>query len=419
MPRLVTIGLIWLGCAAAWWVLGSSLALRSSESTESRGKEVHGLWGGPLESVPPSASYRVVSVREDTKTVEREGERPVTTTTQYQEESDVRVPIQASDLRANFSLDHRKRGLLWFATYVVDFHGAYTFTNPSDRSEDIQMALPLDPTLRTYDGLRIADGDGQELPFEISEGTVRWRQSFGPGETQRTQVSFRTRGTETWTYLAAPGVEEARDFRLVVTTDFPNADFPTESVSPTQHDETAMGWRGEWAFDSLVTSSPLGIRMPEKLNPGPLAARITFFAPVSLLFFFFVIAMLSVMSKKELHPMHYFLLGCGFFAFHLLFAYSVDHLSLAASFLLAALVSMTLVVTYVRLFVGWRFALRTVAPTQLVYLVLFSASFFWEGFTGLSITVGAILTLFAVMQLTGRINWDEAFAKRALRPAVP
>jgi hypothetical protein len=42
--------------------------------------------------------------------------------------------------------------------------------------------------------------------------------------------------------------------------------------------------------------------------------------------------------------------------------------------------------------------------------VLFSYAFFFEGFTGLAITVGAILTLFVVMLMTGRIQWSERFA---------
>jgi heme/copper-type cytochrome/quinol oxidase subunit 3 len=37
-----------------------------------------------------------------------------------------------------------------------------------------------------------------------------------------------------------------------------------------------------------------------------------------------------------------------------------------------------------------------------VYLVGFSLTFLLKGFTGLSITVGAILTLFLMMQVTGR-----------------
>jgi len=35
----------------------------------------------------------------------------------------------------------------------------------------------------------------------------------------------------------------------------------------------------------------------------------------------------------------------------------------------------------------------------------FSAAFFVDGFTGLTVTIGAIVTLFLVMQLTARLDW--------------
>ncbi len=54
-----------------------------------------------------------------------------------------------------------------------------------------------------------------------------------------------------------------------------------------------------------------------------------------------------------------------------------------------------------------RFALVDAGLAQLVYLVLFSYAFFFEGFTGLAVTIGAILSLFVVMQMTGRIKWDR------------
>jgi NADH:ubiquinone oxidoreductase subunit 6 (subunit J) len=52
-----------------------------------------------------------------------------------------------------------------------------------------------------------------------------------------------------------------------------------------------------------------------------------------------------------------------------------------------------------------------------VFLVLFSYAFFFEGFTGLTITVGAIITLFVLMQMTARVSWDEVFSGSALRRA--
>ena len=63
---------------------------------------------------------------------------------------------------------------------------------------------------------------------------------------------------------------------------------PPGTLSPSQHKRVASGWHGEWRFSSLVASQPIGVAMPQKLNPGPLASKITFFAPVGLLFFFFV-----------------------------------------------------------------------------------------------------------------------------------
>ena len=65
--------------------------------------------------------------------------------------------------------------------------------------------------------------------------------------------------------------------------------------------------------------------------------------------------------------------------------------------------------------VDLRFALVDAGLTQLIYLVLFSYAFFFEGFTGLAVTIGAILTLFVVMQMTGRLRWEEKFSLAAPR----
>ena len=48
---------------------------------------------------------------------------------------------------------------------------------------------------------------------------------------------------------------------------------------------------------------------------------------------------------------------------------------------------------------------------------MFSYAFFLKGFTGLAITIGSVLTLFVVMQVTGRIRWAEKFAVKP--PASP
>jgi inner membrane protein involved in colicin E2 resistance len=157
--------------------------------------------------------------------------------------------------------------------------------------------------------------------------------------------------------------------------------------------------------------------LPEKLQPGPLAGRISYFAPVSLLFFFFLMFIITTLRKIELAPMNYFFLACAFFSFHLLLAYLVDHISIHAAFVICSVVSLGLVISYLRLVVGMRFAAVEAGLAQLIYLVLFSYAFFFKGFSGLAVTIGSIITLFVVMQITGRIRWSEKFAARAPVPA--
>jgi hypothetical protein len=117
------------------------------------------------------------------------------------------------------------------------------------------------------------------------------------------------------------------------------------------------------------------------------------------------------LRRIELHAMNYLFLAAAFFAFHLLFAYTVDRIRIEYAFGLCAAVSMALTISYLRLVVGLRFAAVEAAAAQFFYLILFSYALFDEGYSGLSITIGAIVTLFVTMQLTGRIRWPERFAK--------
>jgi inner membrane protein involved in colicin E2 resistance len=117
------------------------------------------------------------------------------------------------------------------------------------------------------------------------------------------------------------------------------------------------------------------------------------------------------MRKIDIHPINYLLLSGAFFAFHLLFGYMVDHLHVVTAFAISSAVSVILVTTYLRLVVSARFACVEAALAQLIYLVGFSMAHFWDGFTGLTVSVLSTLTLFLIMQMTGRVNWTQALAR--------
>lgn len=422
MKRFLGIATVWIGCSVAWVVLGSTLLIRSDNSSLTGNTEVHRLWGPPTEQRQPAATYPDTRTVDDTRTVTDADGSTHVVTTRRSETYHVPIALTGSVVEVGLALEHRRRGLQWYPTYTVDLEGHYTFRNDTGEPRAVTISFPLasglsgasDNWSRAYeaggqsavfDGFVVRDEEGHAVPFEIEAEQARWTVEMQPNEERTFEVGYRSRGTERWQYRMAQGTTRVTNFSLVVNTDFADVDFPDGTLSPTRHGAQGDGWQGAWTFASSIANRPIGIEMPQRLNPGPLAARITFFAPVGMLFFFFVVGILARARKQDLHPMHYFFLGSSFFAFHLLFAYLVDHLSIATSFAVAATVSVTLVVTYARLFTGWRFALQHIGISQLLYLVLFSYTFMWEGFTGLAITIGAVLTLFVMMQMTGRTKW--------------
>ena len=215
-----------------------------------------------------------------------------------------------------------------------------------------------------------------------------------------------------WIYTPDTGVANLENFTLRMKTDFETIDFPTQSMSPSTKEQTDDGWMLVWQFNQVVTGHRVGMLTPKRLQPGELASSLSFSAPISLFFFFLILFVLGTMRKIDIHPINYLLLSGAFFAFHLLFGYMVDHLHVVTAFAISSAVSIFLVTTYLRLVVSARFACVEAALAQLVYLVGFSMAHFWDGFTGLTVSVLSTLTLFLIMQLTGRINWSEALSSK-------
>jgi inner membrane protein involved in colicin E2 resistance len=395
---------ILLVTSIAWAVLGTTIMGRSYAADFGLGDKVAGIWGGPQEQVPPSA----ISTKLVPRVVENTAANGKTEKTTVYDAVTKALPLEQTRIKVGFDLEQRQKGLLWFATYRVDWRGQYVFRNDTD-AEDVTLKLIFPAAQAIYDDLQFTI-DGQNVPVTTKDGAVTATVKRAPGTPIRLAVGYRSQGLNTWHYSLGENVTQVRDFLLEMTTDFAQVDFPQGTMSPTEKHRTGDGWLLTWKYRNLVTGSKIGMVMPEKLQPGPLAGRISYFAPVSLLFFFFLIFVISTLKGIRLHPMHYFFLATSFFAFHLLLAYLVDHISIHLAFVICSLVSIFLVVSYLRIVAGPRFAFIEAALAQLVYLVGFSYAFFFKGFTGLAVTIGAILSLFLVMQLTARIDWGTSDA---------
>ncbi|MBE0417859.1 MAG: inner membrane CreD family protein [Coriobacteriia bacterium] len=387
VQRLIGIFVVFVVATFGWVVLGGSIEARTHQADGSGWENVGSLWGEPQTQSAPVFSA-----------------------------GGSQIPIASSAITADFDLDQRRKGLLWYSTYAVDFTAAYGVRNAAAEPAEVTMRLPFPTASGVYDGFAVTV-DGASIPVRYSEGEAIATFPVPAGATARVETGYRTQGLDEWRYVATDGVGVIDDFSLVMRTDFEGFDFPSDGVSPTSKQATDDGWELTWRYDSLVSGRPIAIAMPAPLNPGPVASRISFFAPVSLIFYFAAMVLVTAIRRVNIHPINFAFLAAGFFAFHLLFAYLVDRMDLLVAFAISSVVSVVLCVSYLRLAVSDRRTLLEAAVGQFVFLVLFSFSFFFEGNTGLAITIGAILTLAYFMFRTAHIDWAELFERSATERA--
>lgn len=403
--RIAATILIFICSAIAWVILGSAIEVRTNTASASLNGDVQSIWGTSQTQSPPSATYTVRGAKAAALAA-----GGTTVKSIDEEQTDIQLPIQASVVNADISVEYRRKGLLWFSTYRVGFSGSYRFANATDTSRDVTFCFPLPAKQAVYDDVRMT-ANGQPLKLTTANGVLSGKAALAAGNRVVLQVSYRSQGLDRWQYKLGDEVAEVKNLSLAIRTHFGGFDFPENTLSPTEEKKSGDGWELKWDYRSLLSGFQIAMTMPEKVQPGPLAGRISCFAPVSLLFFFFVVFILTMLRGIEFHPMNYFFLACAFFAFHLLLAYLVDHISIHWAFVICSIVSLFLVWSYLRFAVGARFAMEA-AGAQFAYLVLFSYAFFFQSFTGLTITIGAILTLFISMQATAKIRWAEKFARK-------
>jgi hypothetical protein len=392
ISQLFAIAGILLVTTVAWFVLGGAIRSRSENLGSGMRNEVLQIWGPELQQAHPHAFYRSPNVPNG------------------------KALIQSEQSRIHVLIDYqaKKRGLVSHRTYDVNFQGEYSFRNPTRIPQTMFVHFPL-PATKGLRGVQVMLDDKETDVRRADDGSLELAVEVAASTAIKLKVVYQTNGTDVWLYQF-PHADRVRDFELFMKTDFPEYSFPVGCGSPTKRDEAACEFT--WAYQPDVLSAPnIGMEMPKILNPAPVAARISFFAPVSLLFFITVVLLLGSLRGIILHPMHVCFVAAGFFSFQLLFAYLTDVIPLYVAFGISALVSVALVCGYLRAVGGDRL-LRIALPAQIGYMVLFSVSFFFDGMTGLTIAIGAVITLGLLMKVTAKTSWKEVFAPQK-RPAPP
>ena len=405
--RIIPLVVIFFFASVAWIILGGSTEYRTRSQDSKLKRQVGQLWGTVQRQEAPRAFYRTNVIKE-LETIENSE----TVIRRIKETSDHNVTLDSSNMVVDLQLKHRRKGLLWYSTYRVEFSGLYLLKNNTGEEAEFHFAYYFPSKDGLYDDFAIKMDGARISEFSPDSGKVDIEMNMKPGEFRSIEITYGSQGMDEWWYAFGSGVSQIKNLDFTMTTDFDEIDFPENSIAPTDKVKEGKGWKLSWKYDNLISGIQIGMDMPDKLNPGPFASRVSFFAPVSLFLFFFLVFIITTVKGIRIHPMNYFFVAAAFFSFHLLVAYLADHIDIYAAFGISSAVSIFLVVSYMRLVTGIRFALVETGIAQFVYLVLFSYAFFLEGITGLSITIACIITLFVVMQLTGRVDWDKQFERQ-------
>lgn len=403
--RIVAMTFIFICTTIAWMILGTITNVRTYQFDGKLKKAVGQLWGTAQQQQAPLLFQQV---KKETK-VRTTKDGQVTEETEMRTEN-YPVILGGSDIKVKIKLDQRKKGLLWYSVYRVAFEGKYLVKNSSAEAKNYLFEYYFPATDGVYDNFTMKIGGVPVEDLKPAAGKISELIRLDPGGEKSVEIAYQSQGMDEWWYNFGKDVSQTKNFSLTMETDFKKIDFPENSISPVSKRETPQGWTLEWSYTNLLSGIQIGMKMPQKINPGPFVSKVTYFAPVSLFLFMFLMFIITAVKKVNIHPMNYFFIACAFFSFHLLMAYLADLVNLTLAFVISSAVSIFLVISYMRIVAGVRFALVETGISQLVYLILFSYAFFLEGYTGLAITIACVITLFIVMQVTAKIDWEKQFS---------
>ncbi|MBL9114379.1 MAG: inner membrane CreD family protein [Verrucomicrobiaceae bacterium] len=393
ISRLIILVFILGGISFLWLLLGGTVSGRAVTASYALAAKVEGNWGPPLQHHHPRASVSSLSTRESL---------------------DQLLP-SASEIGVSLNFLPQRKGLITHRTFIASVSGTYTWRNPHpvDVKVDTEIMIPGDTTRIEQFKTTVEDLTLDEAP---SDGRVNISFTLPARAEKKMLIQYKANGKDSWIYRLGSG-GKARNFTLRLDADFTDFNIPENTESPTGRKSAGQASQLTWTFENVTGVEAVGLEVPAYVDAARVAARMSFFGPLSLGLFFIVLVIAAIRMGVNLHPMHFVLLGAACFAFQLLFAYSVDVLPVLFAFAVAAATSTWLVWLYLKLVAGSAFA-RIALTSMLAYVILFNATFFFDGYTGLTLTVMGVITLGLIMTGTARIDWSKAI-RTNLPPPLP
>lgn len=173
LKRLIAIGGIIVCTAVGWFILGSSILVRSGVSLTRCGPEVAGGWGPAMAQPHPSIYYNSPGSENGRHMIQ---------------------PTQ-SDVSVSLRYEPKRKGLLWYRTFLVDFQGDYSLHNPTQITQTIYIRFEFPAASASYSDFSfVLNGIPSTGNSKTAEGMTE-AVTLAPGQGAKFTVAYKSRGT--------------------------------------------------------------------------------------------------------------------------------------------------------------------------------------------------------------------------------
>lgn len=181
--------------------------------------------------------------------------------------------------------------------YKVNFEGVYQVKNTLTEIEDLYFEVnpPSDYTLLQsfqveLDGKKIEPKNPNNYSFLLS---------LKPKQSQNFRVSYQAQGSPKWVYNAQG--EILKNFRLVVTANFPLADFAS-GIQPTSISDNDRGKIFTWNFtDNVSVQNPFGVfTATQSVKNTGVIPRLLILAPAIFLWWLLLLYFSFSLTPKDI-----------------------------------------------------------------------------------------------------------------------
>lgn len=399
LPVLMFVGVLSL----ASLIFGWRMSTRSGDGGYRGGRlyNIESNWGKEIvQSEPMNTSWEETEVAMTRDEYIKLPKQQVLTSNVRMTKSDVDVVLKT---------DYRRKGLVYYPTFVTEFSGVYRLKNEGEKKLKSNFQLPLPTEEGLIWDVELLANDSSE-GTEVTNQALSWFGSLAPGEEKEIKVKYFARGLGDFSYTPASSKNGLQDMHVQVTVlGADKIDFPTGSMSPSVMEKTDSGWELAWNFNKVLSGPKITVQLFARENLSRQVSTLFTVAPFLLGLFLVAVYGLSLLAGRKVGVFDWGMVAALYLVFYPLFAYLVsifDQLTLWQGLGLAMLPVAGILVYYLtHLFGGWVAVVKSVLVV-VIFLGFFPLAQLFPAVRGFLSIVGVVflLGIVAVVRVSQQNN---------------